>query len=126
MLLVFDQVSAPFHRHHHDFGIDAELGLAVSHALDQQAGAPAFESHDDDDHEGQLGHAATALRSQGSSELAGNSGAADALIGPAVFAVVFPAVDVDSPIPSWPERGPPRFASFKSLPPAGRAPPLHV
>lgn len=125
MVLVFDQVSAPFHQHHHDFGIDADAGLAALHS--PSGDSLAFESHAEDSHDGlQAGHPAIALRSQAASELSGVKSVSDALLSVAAFVVAFPAIEVDTPVPDWPDRGPPQFTSFKSLPPAGRAPPLHA
>ncbi|WP_198937882.1 hypothetical protein [Pelomonas sp. KK5] len=117
-LLVFDQLSAPFHRHHHDFGIDADLGRA--------AAALASDTHAEDEHDAQIAHPAIALRAQPASALSGARIAADALIAVAAFVVVFPVAQAATPAPDWPKHGPPRFSSFKSLPPAGRAPPLHA
>jgi hypothetical protein len=125
MVLVFDQVSAPFHQHHHDFGIEGEAALALSHGPSDAT--LALDSHVEDGHDGlQGGHSAIALRSQSTSELSGVQAVADARLSFAAFVVVFPAIEADTPVPDWPDRGPPRFTSFKSLPPAGRAPPLHA
>ncbi len=124
LVLMFDQVSAPFHRHHHDFGIDADAGLAISHG--PSADLSAVESHADDGHSGlKGGHSAIALRSQ-CFELTDVQTVADAVLFVAAFVVGFPAIKADTPVPDWPDRGPPQFTSFKSLPPAGRAPPLHA
>lgn len=124
LVLMFDQASAPFHRHHHDFGIDADAGLTVSHG--PSADSPAVESHAEDGHPGlEGGHSAIALRSQRSA-LTDVQTVADAVLSVVAFVVVFPAITADTPIPDWPDRGPPQFTSFKSLPPAGRAPPLHA
>ena len=126
MVLVFDQLSSPFHHHHHDNDVDAGAGAAVAHEIADQL--PASTAHaEDDDHDAHLiGHSSMALRSQTASTVDGNATAADALILATAFVVVFPTMEADSPLPDWPDRGPPLFTSFKSLPPAGRAPPLHA
>lgn len=132
MVLVFDQLSAPFHHHQHDSGIDAvavELAEdAASHELTAEAVASRVhaDDHDDDHGDTRVGHSATALRTQVASDLSGVHSLGDALIVATAFVVVFPDEEVDAPAPTWPDRGPPLFTSFKSLPPAGRAPPLHA
>jgi hypothetical protein len=121
LALVFDQVSAPFHHHQHD-GVDAQLELAVAHAV-----LDSVETHvDSDDHE--FGsHSATAIRVDASR--IGQLPAVDpvgAVV--AVNASLRLLAALDEPVRShWVrDRSTPDFRSHRSLPPAGRAPPLHA
>jgi len=134
MVLVFDHLSAPFHHHQHDSGVDAvsvalaEAAVSHSSAADAETADSHADDHDADGDHGdkRLGHSATALRTQGLPDLSGVHALGGALIVATAFVIVFPAVEIDVPAPEWPDRGPPLFTYFKSLPPAGRAPPLHA
>ena len=118
LLFAFDQVSAPLHHHRHDAGMDGfalHTAVEVDSPLAQHFG-PA------DDPAG--GHAVTALKSEprGSSILD-----ADALLiaaTPALFVALASLgealtvawrADIRNPV-----------LAHRSLPPDGRAPPLHV
>lgn len=126
MVLVFDQLSSPFHHHHHDGDVDAGFGAAAAHEIADQLTASVTHIEDDDHDAHLVGHSSMALRSQAASTADGNATSADALILATAFVLVFPTTEADSSVPDWPDRGPPQFTSFKSLPPAGRAPPLHA
>lgn len=125
IVMVFDILSTPFHHHQHDNDLDAGFAAAAHQLVDQH---DAIASHvEDADHDAHaVGHSAMALRTQFESTVHASATAADALILASAFVLVFPTIEVDSPVPDWPDRGPPQFTSFKSLPPAGRAPPLHA
>ena len=122
LALVFDQVSAPFHHHHHD-GMETQLELAASH--DTMSGGD--ETHADSDDHVLGSHSAMAIRVDASR--LGQLPAID-------LAHVAIAVDIglqllaafDSAMPEhWArDRSVPDFRSHRSLPPAGRAPPFHA
>jgi hypothetical protein len=126
MVLVFDQLSSPFHRHHHGFDVDAGFDAAAAHEIADQLTASVTHVEDHDHGAHLVGHSSMALRSQTASTVDGSATSADALILATAFVLVFPATEADSPVRDWPDRGPPQFTTFKSLPPAGRAPPLHA
>lgn len=126
MVLVFDQLSSPFHHHRHDGDLDASFGATATHELADHQNASVTHIEDDDYDAHLIGHSSMALRSQTASTLDGTATAANALILATAFVLVFPTIEADSPVPDWPDRGPPQFTSFKSLPPAGRAPPLYA
>lgn len=82
MLLVFDQVSAPLHRHHHDAGIDA-VGVSSGHVqADHHAGLGLGE--EDDDGAPTAHHAAGGPRSAAASSVQASDAGPDA--GPAISA----------------------------------------
>lgn len=122
LVLVFDHLSAPFHHHHHD-GVGAQFELAAAHGT--------FDA-DGDTHAGgyvrqPVSHAAMAIRIDPSrlSQLAviDNTDAQVALVS---MAQLLGALD-GTPPPQWrPDRHRPEFISHRSLPPAGRAPPVHT
>jgi hypothetical protein len=120
LVLVWDQVSSPLHHHGHDSGVDAQWLTASAH--DAQATAPHLE---DDDHDLRASHAVLAVRPQLDLSLltlgddAGPGfvpGQADALAEPG-------SAEAETPDIAAFVR--PRF-TCRSLPPAGRAPPLHT
>ena len=121
LVVAFDLVSAPFHHHHHD-GVEGQLGLATAHAS-VEVGVIHLDA---DDHP-LASHAATAIRID-PSRLAqlppiDNAEAQSALVS---VAQLLAAVD-DQPPRQWlTDRSRPDFRSHRSLPPAGRAPPLNA
>ena len=121
LALVFDQLSAPFHHHHHD-GADAPADLAAS--LDSSGGS----ERDVDGDERMLGsHSAIAIRVD-SSRL-GQLPAIDLLhavsaVGDGLRSLLI--IDVPGPEDWARSRVVPDFRSHRSLPPNGRAPPLHA
>lgn len=129
LVLAFDLLSAPFHPHHHD-GVEGQLEFAAAHA---HAYAYAHASindgaaHAEGEEHPLVSHAATAIRIDPSR--LGQLCAADSNDAPvALVAVVQHLAAFDEPPPTRfrPDRSRPDFLSHRSLPPAGRAPPLHA
>ena len=129
LVLITDQVGAPLHQHHHDSGVDALWSGATAYSHDDDLTVHAEES----ERPSTLGHATLAVRPAGEPACFGvvadparefASVAYISGLGAAV-AVVAHADDsgVGPDFPSW--RSPP-LPSYRSLPPAGRAPPLHA
>lgn len=121
LALAFDQISAPFHHHQHD-GVDAQLEWVTSHAsLD------SGDMHVDSDDHGIGSHSAMAIRVDASR--AGQLPAVD-LVGAAVAVNVGLRLlgALDEPVRKhWThDQSTPDVRSHRSLPPAGRAPPLHA
>ncbi len=121
LALAFDHLSAPFHPHQHD-GVAGQLEIGTAH--------PSFDdgdTHADSDEHSPFSHSATALRSDPS-----RLGQLPVIDGADVPLAIISAVELlaalDEPPPThWrPDRSQPDFRSHRSLPPAGRAPPLHA
>lgn len=125
LLLMTDQIGSPLHRHHHDSGVDGTLSAAsaLSH-LDLQSD---LDSHvEDAGHDDHFGHATLAVRPASSkvAQVLGADESAVTLVLPAVlFALLLAPEDSAEPLPQSGWR-PPLIRSHRSLPPAGRAPPL--
>jgi len=121
LVVAFDLLSAPFHHHHHD-GVEEQLGFATAHAsLDDSGTQAACDEHP------LVSHATMAIRID-PSRLARLPPIdnADAQIALVSVAQLLAAVD-ELPAQHWrPDRSRPDFRSHRSLPPAGRAPPLHA
>jgi len=122
LALMFDLLSAPLHRHHHE-GVDSSMGEV---GVSAPASGVLPYAHG---HEGPVFvHAATAIRVDLSS--LGQLPAAEDVDAPAallslVQRLILAADDTEAT--SWPlDRTRPEFSSYRSLPPAGRAPPLHT
>ena len=121
LVLACDLLSAPFHPHHHD-GIEGQLEFGTAHASFDDGGAHV----DSDEHTG-FSHPATALRIDPS-----RLGQLPAIDGADVPMALVSVVDLlttrdKPPLTHWrPDRSRPEFRSHRSLPPAGRAPPLHA
>jgi len=128
LLLVFDQVGAPLHRHHHDTGVDA-LGMSPGHSqADHHTGLSLGEG--DDDGAPTVHHAAGGPRSApGASVQAPDAGPDTAPAVGTWFAPTFSAslaavhettwrlaLGLDRPIRPVP----------LSRPPDGRAPPARA
>ncbi|HRH87052.1 MAG TPA: hypothetical protein PLO41_09415 [Rubrivivax sp.] len=126
MLLVFDQVSSPLHRHHHDNGPDAASGVPGQLHAEHVAG------HDlDDDEEAPAGHHATGVpRSEASTsgQAADTGPDAASAIGSWMLAVWLADL-APAARPVWPLAfaldHPPRPVPL-SRPPDGRAPPVRA
>lgn len=123
LLLVADIVGTPLHRHHHDTGGDS----SPVHA--QLAEPRHAELHaEDDPHELHFVHAVTTLRA--GSHPARPDASAD--LDSPVVALVSTRGAVHGPKPApiarlpWNERGTTLHPLHRSLPPAGRAPPLRA
>ena len=120
LVVACDILSAPFHPHHHD-GVDGQLGFATAHA--------SFDPHshaEDADHP-LASHSAMAIRIE-PSRLGQLPVIDNASIPVAMISVVELLDSLEEPPPTqWrPDRSRPDFRSHRSLPPAGRAPPLHT
>ena len=121
LVVACDILSAPFHQHHHD-GVDGRLGLATAHASFDDA-----LSHAQDADHPLASHSAMAIRID-PSRLGQLPAIGNANIPVAMISVVELLASLDEPPPpQWrPDRSRPDFRSHRSLPPAGRAPPLHA
>ncbi len=121
LAMVLAQVSAPFHHHYHD-GIAAQLELGVSHELVSGA-----EAHADRDEHHAGSHCAIAIRVN-LSRFAQPPAVdlADSAIAFNTNWQLFAALDTPAPEEWGRSRTTPDFRSHRSLPPAGRAPPLHA
>ena len=121
LVVALDFLSAPFHHHHHD-GVEEQIGFATAHAaLDDSS------THAEGDEHSLGSHATMAIRID-PSRLAqlppiDNVDAQVALVS---VAQLLAAVDELQPQHWRPDRSRPEFRSHRSLPPAGRAPPLHA
>lgn len=121
LAMVFDQVSAPFHHRHHD-GVEVQLELGVSHDL-----LGSGETHADSDEHHAGSHFAMAIRVDPSR--IGQLPAvdpADAAIAVSTSLQLLAALDTPAREHRFRDRSTPDFRSHRSLPPAGRAPPLHA
>lgn len=119
LVLIWDQVGSPLHDHHHDSGVDAHWASAATHS-DPVAIAHAADGDDDL----RISHAVMAVRPQVDlSPLAvGDSPDSRLFHGPAVSAAaVVPGAIAIAPADVTAAR-----PVHRSLPPAGRAPPLHT
>ena len=118
LLFAFDQVSAPLHHHRHDAGAD---GFALHTAVEVDSPLAQHFGPTDDP---ARGHAVTALKSEprGSSDLD-----ADRIPIPATAVVVVALASLGEPLTvSWQVEIKNPVLAHRSLPPDGRAPPLHV
>lgn len=120
LALIFDLLSVPWHRHHHE-GVDAPLDF---HAVPAQVSGvhPLAHSHDSP----LFVHAASAIRVDLS--LLGKLPLLDDAAPPALLSLLqLRATTEAEPAGIWPrDDSRPDFVSHRSLPPAGRAPPLHA
>ena len=121
LAMVFDQVSAPFHHHHHG-GVEVQLELGISH--DHPGGG---ETHFDGDEHLAGSHFAMAIRVDPSriGQLPAVD-CTDAAIAVNASLLLLAALDKPEPAPWVGDRSTPDFRSHRSLPPAGRAPPVHA
>ena len=121
LLLAWDQAGSPLHHHHHDSGVDGSA-LTTSH-VDGAADA----LHVEDAAAGlQFSHAVMAVRPQTQLGTITAADTDDAVLGQVALALV-PATPVaDSQVVPRPDPRPPAHSLHRSLPPAGRAPPLHA
>ena len=118
LVLAWDQIASPLHQHHHDSGIDASWIGAV------KDGASAGMLHvDDGDNLALFAHATMAVQLQASSGQLSAATQAFALY--VAFAEIFDFAQSEEPH-TWPAYVAPIYPSFRSLPPGGRAPPLHA
>ncbi len=121
MVLAFDHLSAPFHSHGHQ-GLDRHES-AVAHVDHHD-----LDSHVVDLEDHSFSHAAMAIKVEASLivKVSGTSNADYVLVPPPSVAQLV-AATLESPSEHWLlDRSRPDFRSHRSLPPASRAPPLHV
>ena len=121
LVLAFDHLSAPFHFHYHD-GVEGQQAFGAAHASFDDGDA-----HVDSDEHSPFSHSATALRTDPLrlGQLPAIDGA-DLPVALISVAQLLAALDEPPPTHWRPDRARPDFRSHRSLPPAGRAPPLHV
>ena len=120
LVLAFDHLSAPFHHHHHGH-VAGQLGFAAVHASFAEGGSQA----EGEEHP-LVAHAAVAIGIDPAR--LGRLPPTDHPDAPVALAAVDRPGAVDAaPAVQWrPDRSRPDFRSHRSLPPAGRAPPLHA
>ena len=126
LLLAWDQIGSPLHRHHHESAFGA-------HALTAHAGVahvPNAVNADDADSDLDFAHAVMAVRPQFECRLvaaafvAAESGHSPVAVQSLAARATASLAD---PRPLLrPDKVPPAYISHRSLPPAGRAPPLHA
>ncbi|CAN7412306.1 hypothetical protein [Acidovorax sp. LjRoot194] len=118
LVLAWDQIASPLHQHHHDSGIDGSwIG-----ALKDGASVDALHL-DDGDNSAFFAHATMAVQLQAATSQLSAASEPHALFF--AFAEVFDFVRLQEH-PVWPTYVVPAYPSFRSLPPGGRAPPLHA
>ena len=121
LVVACDLLSTPFHKHRHD-DVDAQLGFAMAH-VSHDAG----DLHAEEVDQPLASHSAMAIRIDPSR--LGKLPATDypdAQVALVSVAQLLATVD-GLPSEHWrPDRSRPCFRSHRSLPPAGRAPPLHA
>lgn len=116
LVLAWDQIASPLHQHRHDSGVDGSwIG---AHA--EVAGSEELHM-DEGDHSSGFMHAITAVQSA-SGQL---SSASEPYVLFFAFAEIFDLVQrmEHQALPAYIA---PIYPSFRSLPPGGRAPPLHI
>ena len=121
LVIACDLLSGPFHQHHHD-GVDGQFGFAAASVSLDDA-----DSHAQDADQPLASHSVMAIRIDpsrlGQLPAIDNRDAQVALVS---VAQRLAAVD-ELPREHWrSDRFRPDFRSHRSLPPAGRAPPLHA
>jgi hypothetical protein len=120
LVLVWDQVSSPLHQHRHDSGVDAQWVTASAHGA--QASTPHLE---DGDHDLRASHAVLAVRPQlnlSSLALGDDLDPGDA--PGQERALAEPGLEETQAVGIAAFARPP--STHRSLPPAGRAPPLYT
>ena len=121
LLLVWDQVGSPLHRHHHDSGIDGSAPTAAHDDSAMQA------SHAEDaDGSLEFSHAVMAVRPQSQLGAIAADETETVAVGRFAMAMASAARVAGPQFLPRPEPRPPLHRSYRSLPPAGRAPPLHA
>ena len=121
LLLAWDQVGSPLHRHHHDSGVDGSA-LTASH----DDGAPDLPHAEDADGGLHFSHAVMAVRPQPQLSPTAAGQAKDVAVGEAALALANAEWVADPPSLPRPDTRPATHSPHRSLPPAGRAPPLHA
>ncbi len=118
LVLAWDQIASPLHQHRHDSGVDGSWISA--HA--EEAGSEELHM-DEGDHSSGFMHAITAVQLQSASVQL--SAASEPHVLFFAFAEIFDLVHRAEP-QALPTYIAPIYPSFRSLPPGGRAPPLHT
>ena len=120
LLLIFDQVGAPLHRHHHDSGID-------SSSMHSQAasGSPRFWHHiEEDKNDPSLFHSVTTVRAESHDSAPDLPPPSDSPKLTLAYSWAMPWRDLEVNVgPSWADADEVPHPLHRSLPPAGRAPP---
>ena len=122
LLLAWDQVGSPLHHHHHDSGIDGSA-LTTSHGNGAIEDVRHVEDADGGFH---LSHAVMAVRPQPQLSPTAAGEAKDIAVGEAALALASAEWVADPQSLPWPDTRPATHSPHRSLPPAGRAPPLHA
>lgn len=119
LVLIWDQVGSPLHHHQHDFGIDGQWVGASLHS-----GYPALTRATDGHEDLRITHAVLAVRPQFdlnavtvSDNPGGSSIASASILAEGTDSVALEIAKADLSEPRQ---------TYRSLPPAGRAPPLHT
>lgn len=122
LLLVADIIGSPLHRHHHDSGIDGSAGHA------QLAGRHHTALHvNEDRHELDFVHAVTTVRAESRASVPDAFADTDHQGVALASAWALPGWNVPATARlSWNEPGTALHQLHRSLPPAGRAPPLRA
>ena len=124
LLIAFDQIGSPLHRHHHDSGVDA------AHWVSSAGGTTSIGLHslrERDEPGGTIFHANTAVRSEARLQL--GSGSTKAPDAQRLVALIWPEpllapALLQAPLASLADTAaPPPPASWNELLPEGRAPP---
>ena len=123
VLLVADLVGSPLHRHRHNTGIDAS-------SMHGQLADSTHSAHhvDEDEHAPDFVHAVTTVRAESRTSAPDMSASAHAqdVILAAPWALPRLAGTVTISRLSWTEPDTPLHRLHRSLPPAGRAPPVRA
>lgn len=127
-VLAVDLVTSPLHAHRHDgeWSVGGTLVASVNHPSDLlgPAGVDILEHIDDHEAPG-VSHSISALRS--AAEVIAGDPASDEPSAPANGLIAAPWSPGPAPAVAWPpDRHRAGSSAFKSLPPHGRAPPLHA
>lgn len=131
VMMIVDQVGAPLHRHHHDSGVDAAYAAAASANHHDDF---VDETHADGSaHHDAFAHSTLAVRQASTAQLSVAPTAADDdgqvtwLIVTSVLALLaLASLKEESLIRPFVRWRAPHISIYRSLPPAGRAPPLHA
>lgn len=120
LVLVWDQVSSPLHQHRHDSGVDAQWLSASAH--DAQASAAHLEA---DDHDLRASHAVLAVRPQLDLRSLTLGDDPDHGFAPSQTCALAEPGPAEAEAAGIAALARPH-STHRSLPPAGRAPPLHT
>lgn len=120
LVLVWDQVSSPLHQHRHDSGVDSQWLPASAH--DAQATATHLE---DDHHDLRASHAVLAVRSQLDRCSPALGDDSDHGVAPSHDCALAEPGPAEAQAAGSAALAQPH-STHRSLPPAGRAPPLHT